>query len=39
LEEHIADNFRRGDFYYTCEEIEMHQFQAKDTKGEDNFED
>jgi len=39
LEEYTANNFRVGAFYYTYDKKEMHQFQAKDTKGEDNFED
>jgi len=39
LEEYPANNFRIGAFYYTCEKKEMYQFQAKDTKEDDNFED
>jgi len=39
LEEYTANNYRIGALNYTCEKKGMHQFQAKDTKTEDNFED
>jgi len=39
LEEYTAYNFGIRAFYSTCEKKEMHQFQAKDTKGEDNIKD